>query len=324
MEEILDPDLVICDPHHHIWDFPGFRYLVPDFLADVGPADGVRGHRIESTIFVECRTFYRQTGPEHLKPVGETETIARFAEDNLARPGNAVNACAAIVGHADLRRGAVVDEVLEALIEASRGRFRGIRHGAGWDASEVTATTPAPDGWLYRDPAFREGFSRLAAHGLSFEAWQYHTQLLDLVDLANAFPDTKIMLDHSGGPLGIGVYASRRDEVYPVWRKAIEALSRCPNVSVKLGGLGMAICGFSLSKDPGSAELAQAWRPYIEPCLEAFGVERAMFESNFPADKDTCSYVAVWNAHKRIASGASVAEKAKLFRDNARAFYRLA
>jgi len=322
-EEILEPGLLICDPHHHIWDFPGFRYLVPDFLADVGPGDGVGGHRIESTIFVQCGAFYRQAGPEHFKPVGETETIARFAEENAARHGNVIDACAAIVGHADLRRGAAVDEVLEALNEAGRGRLRGIRHGAGWDASEVTATTPAPDGWLYRDPAYRQGFGRLAAHGLSFDAWQYHSQLSDLVDLANAFPDTKIMLDHCGGPLGIGVYAGHREEVYAVWRKAIKALGRCPNVWVKLGGLGMAMCGFDMPQDPGSAQIVHLWRPYIEPCLEAFGVERSMFESNFPADRDTCTYRAIWNAHKRFAAGASAKEKAKLFRDNARAFYRL-
>lgn len=326
-EDVLDPDLPICDPHHHLWDFPSGRYLLQDLLEDIGPGDGIGGHKVESTVFVECTAFYRAHGPEAMRVVGETEFaagVAAMAESGRYGP---VQACEAIVGRADLTLGLEVDAVLKAHIAAGGGRFRGVRHAAGWDASESVRnshTDPTPH--LYLEPKFREGFARLAANGLSFEAWQYHTQLGDLLDLARAFPETPIMLDHVGGPLGIGPYAGRRDEVFAHWRAAILDLGRCPNVWVKLGGLGMATCGFGHHRRPvlpGSAELAEAWRPYIETCIEAFGPERGLFESNFPVDKVSCSYLALWNAFKRIASGASASEKAQLFRDNARAFYRM-
>jgi L-fuconolactonase len=259
--------------------------------------------------------------------VGETEFVAGVAAMADSGRYGPVRACEAIVGRADLSLGAAVADVLKAHIAAGGGRFRGIRHAAGWDASdEVRNSHTEPSEHLYLEPAFREGFARLAPNGLSFEAWQYHTQLPDLLDLARAFPDTKIMLDHVGGPLGIGPYAGRRDEIFQDWRANIRALGQCPNVWVKLGGLGMAICGFEHHRRavlPDSAELAGAWRPYIETCIEAFGPKRGMFESNFPVDKVSCSYEALWNAFKRIASGASAAEKARLFKASARDFYRM-
>jgi predicted TIM-barrel fold metal-dependent hydrolase len=326
-EEILEPGLPICDPHHHLWHFPDSRYLLEELLADIGPGDGFGGHRVESTVFVECTAFYRARGPEPMKVVGETEFVAGVAAMADSGRYGPVRACEAIVGRADLGLGAAVDAVLKAHVAAGGGRFRGIRHAAGWDASEAVRNSHTePSQHLYLEPAFREGFARLAPNGLSFEAWQYHTQLPDLLDLARAFPDTQIMLDHVGGPLGIGPYAGRRDEIFQTWRQSIRALAGCPNVWVKLGGLGMAICGFDHHRRavlPGSAELAEAWRPYIETCIEAFGPERGMFESNFPVDKVSCSYEALWNAFKRLAAGASATEKARLFRDSARDFYRL-
>lgn len=326
-EEILEPGLPICDPHHHLWDFPGSRYMLEELMADIGPADGVRGHKVESTVFVECTSFYRADGPEPLKVVGETEAMAGVAAMAESGRYGPVRACEAIVGRADLMLGADVDAVLKAHIAAGGGRFRGIRHAAGWDASaEVRNSHTEPSEHLYLEPTFREGFARLAPNGLSFEAWQYHTQLPDLLDLARAFPETQIMLDHVGGPVGIGPYAGRRDEVFANWSKGVRALAECPNVWVKLGGLGMSLCGFEHHRRerlPNSAELADAWRPYIETCIEAFGPERGCFESNFPVDKVSCSYEALWNAFKRIASGASAAEKARLFRDSARGFYRM-
>ena len=322
-EEILEPLLPICDPHHHLWHFPDSRYLLEDLLADIG--DG--GHKVESTVFVECTAFYRARGPEAMKVVGETEFVAGVAAMADSGRYGPVSACEAIVGRADLSLGSAVDVVLKAHIAAAGGRFRGIRHAGGWDASEeVRNSHTEPTEHLYLEPKFREGFARLAPNGLSFEAWQYHTQLPDLLDLARAFPETKIMLDHVGGPLGIGPYAGRRDEIFQDWRSNIRALGQCPNVWVKLGGLGMAICGFEHHRRavlPDSAELAEAWRPYIETCIEAFGAERGMFESNFPVDKVSCSYEALWNAFKRIASGASAAEKARLFKGGARDFYRM-
>jgi predicted TIM-barrel fold metal-dependent hydrolase len=327
-EEILEPGLPICDPHHHLWRFPASRYLLEDLLADIGPSDGAGGHRVESTVFVECTAFYRTGGPEAMKVVGETEFVAGVAATADSGRFGPVRACEGIVGRADLCLGEAVDEVLTAHVSAGGGRFRGVRHAGGWDASDAIRNSHTePPEHLYLEPTFREGFARLAPNGLTFEAWQYHPQLPDVLDLARAFPETPIMLNHVGGPLGIGPYAGRRDEVFAAWREGIRDLAGCPNVWVKLGGLCMAICGFGFNRReprPGSAELAEAWRPYIETCIEAFGADRRVFESNFPVDKVSCGYDTLWNAFKRITSGTSANEKAGLYRDNARAFYRLA
>ncbi len=321
-EAILEPDLPICDPHHHLWDFPTNRYLLPDLLADTGS-----GHRVERTVFVECTAFYRADGPEALRVAGETEFVNGAAAMAASGRYGATRACAGIVGYADLTLGAAVEEVLAAHVAAGNGRFRGIRHAAGWDASaEVQNSHTKPPPELYRRADFRQGFARLRQFGLSFDVWLYHPQLADVADLARAFPDQPMVLDHVGGPLGIGPYADRRDEVFPHWRQAIRELARLPNLSVKLGGLGMKICGFAFHKrpePPSSEELAALWRPYIETCVEAFGAERCMFESNFPVDKVSCGYAVLWNAFKRLAAGASAAEKAALFRDTAMRFYRL-
>ncbi|HXY98797.1 MAG TPA: amidohydrolase family protein [Stellaceae bacterium] len=321
-EEIIEPALPICDPHHHLWDFSGNRYLLPELLADTGS-----GHTIERTVFVECTAFYRAGGPGALKVVGETEFVNGAAAMAASGRYGAVAACAGIVGYADLTLGAAVEPVLAAHVAAGNGRFRGIRHAAGWDASEdVQNSHTKPPPGLFRRADFREGFAKLGQFGLSFDIWLYHPQLADVLDLARAFPQQPMVLDHVGGPLGIGPYAGRRDEIFPVWRSAIRALAQCPNVQVKLGGLGMKICGFQLherAEPPDSAELAALWRPYVETCIEAFGPARSMFESNFPVDKVSCSYAVLWNAFKRLAAGASAAEKSLLFRDTAMRFYRL-
>ena len=323
-EPAMEPDLPICDPHHHLWDRAGgHRYLLSDLLADCA-----EGHRIESTVFIECRSFYRAGGPAAMRPVGETEFVNGAAAMSASGTYGPTRACAGIVGHANLSLGAAVEEVLAAHVAAGNGRFRGIRHSASWDdAPEIHNNhTGSPPG-VYRDATFREGFAKLAAFGLSFEAWLYHPQLDDVADLARAFPDQPIVLDHVGGPLGAGPYAGRRDAVFADWKAAIGRVAACPNVHVKLGGLGMKICGFSFHqrpRAPSSEELADAWRPYLVTAIEAFGPERAMFESNFPVDKESCGYGNLWNAFKRIASGASADEKAALFHDTAVRFYRLA
>jgi L-fuconolactonase len=235
--------------------------------------------------------------------------------------------CAGIVGYADLALGAAVEPVLEAQIAAGGGRFRGIRYISATHRDQAEWGSPVlrPDGML-RDPKVREGFARLAPLGLSFDAWMYHTQLGDLVDLARAFPATQIVLDHVGGAIGLGRYAGRRDEVFAEWSARIRELAACPNVHIKLGGLGMRMFGFTVPTGdlpPSSEELAALWRPYIETCIAAFGPERAMFESNFPVDKGSGSYHVFWNAFKRIASGCTTAEKAAMFAGTARKFYRL-
>ena len=321
-EPILEPDLPIVDPHHHLWDRPGWRYLLDDLLADTNA-----GHNIVGTVFVQCRAMHRADGPEALRPVGETEFVNGVAAMAASGIYGKSKICAGIVGTTDFRLGAAVQPVLEAHIRAGGGRFRGIRHISAWDA-DPTVGTPgyAPPPGMLGHADFRDGFSRLAPMGLTFDAWLYHTQIDDLTSLARAFPDTQIVLDHVGGPLAIGPYAGQRDAVFPVWAKAIRELATCPNVHVKLGGLGMRINGYDFHEktDPPTAQtLADAWRPYIETCIEAFGTSRCMFESNFPVDKGSYSYAAYWNACKILAKGASAEDKANLFSRTAARFYRL-
>ena len=323
-EDILEPELVIVDPHHHLWDFARHRYLLHDLLADTGS-----GHNIAQTVFIECTACYRADGPPALRPVGETEFVNGIAAMTASGAYGPIRVAAGIVGLADLTLGAAVEEVLAAHVTAGGGRFRGIRHAAGWQdkTPDVHNSHTNPPPHLYRDHAkFREGFAVLGKMGLTFDAWLYHPQLPDLIDLARAFPQQPIVLDHVGGPLGLGWYADKRQEIFAQWRIHIRELGQSPNVFVKLGGIGMRINGFNFHKrerPPSSEELAAAWRPYVETCIEAFGARRCMFESNFPVDKISGSYATYWNAFKRLAAGASDSEKAALFRETARQFYRL-
>ncbi|MGH7154996.1 MAG: amidohydrolase family protein [Acetobacteraceae bacterium] len=321
-EAILEPELPIVDPHHHLWDRPGWRYLLPELLGDLNS-----GHRITATVFLQCRAFHRAAGPDDMKPVGETEFVNGVAAMSASGIYGPARICAGIVGHADLALGTRVEKVLEAHVRAGGDRFRGIRHISAWDADAETLNpgNPAPPG-LLGQPAFREGLAKLAAMDLSFDAWLYHPQIPELTALARAVPAAQIVLNHVGGPLAIGTYAGRRDETFPLWRAAIQELATCPNVHVKLGGLGMRINGFGFDTQPdppSSEQLAAAWKPYIDTCIAAFGASRCMFESNFPVDKGSYSYAVGWNAFKRLATGASAAEKADLFRATATRFYRL-
>jgi predicted TIM-barrel fold metal-dependent hydrolase len=321
-EEILEPALPIVDPHHHLWDRPDWRYLLHELLADVNT-----GHNIVATVFLQCRAMHRAGGPEEMRPVGETEFVNGVAAMSASGGYGPARMCAGIVGHVDLRLGARATAVLEAHLRAGGDRFRGIRHSNAWDADEIYRnpayeTTPG----LLADRAFREGFSCLAPLGLTFDAWMYHPQIDELRSLAQAFPGTRIVLNHVGGPLGIGPYAGRRDAVFSKWSASIRALAACPNVHVKLGGLGMRLNGFGFENaaDPPSSDtLVTAWRPYVETCITAFGAARCMFESNFPVDKGTYSYPVFWNACKKLARGASADEKAALFSGTAARFYRL-
>lgn len=322
IEEAIEPGLPIIDPHHHLWNYPDSRYVVTDFLEDTAA-----GHNVIQSVYVECKTQYRSDGPEALRPVGETEYVCRLAqESDMAFPGK-TKVATGIVGYADLTLGEPVDEVLIAHIDVGGGRFRGIRHASAWDASNEVRNshTNPPQGLLLQD-TFREGFALLAKHGLSFDAWHYHTQIPQLTDLARAFPETAIILDHVGGPLGIGPYAGKREEIFPQWKESIAELAQCPNVSVKLGGLAMKICGFDWHHrdlPPTSSELAEATAPYYQFCIDQFGAERCMFESNFPVDRLSVSYGVLWNAFKKIARGYSAAERAALFHDTAARVYRL-
>jgi L-fuconolactonase len=320
-EPILEPDLPICDPHHHLWDHPTSRYLLDELLADSGS-----GHRVVSTVFVECASMYRARGTEAMKPVGETEFVNGIAAMSASGRYGETRVAAGIVGFADLTRGTAVGVVLDAHIAASP-RFRGIRHAAGWDASEAVRNshTNPPEGLLLRRD-FRQGFAELERRGLTFDAWLYHPQIPELTDLARAFPGVTIVLDHFGGPLGIGPYEGRRAEIFARWRDHIRTLAACPNVVAKLGGLVMPVNGFGFHKRERPAtsdELTAATREYYHHAIECFGAERCMFESNFPVDKASCSYAVLWNAFKKIASGASVAQKRALFHDTAARVYRV-
>jgi predicted TIM-barrel fold metal-dependent hydrolase len=320
VEDAFEPDLEICDPHHHLWEYPSNRYLAEDFLADTG-----RGHRVTRTVYVECHQKYRTEGPIELRPVGETEFVERCTS-GLQGAQNATRVAAGIVGFADLCLGHAVRAVLEAHLAASP-RFRGVRHASAWDASDQVRnahTDPPPE--LLGRAEFRAGFACLRDHGLTFDAWLYHTQIPDAVGLARAFPDVTIVLDHVGGPLGIGPYSGRRDEVFAFWRRAMTELASCPNVMVKIGGLAMTMSGFGWHKrvaPPGSLDLADSMRPYFSTCLELFGAGRCMFESNFPVDRASCSYTVLWNAFKRLARDCSPSDRSALFSGTATRVYRL-
>ena len=322
-EEPIDPDLPICDPHHHLWDHPKHRYLLDELLKDTGS-----GHNVRQTVFVECMSMYRKNASEAMKPVGETEFIQGIAAQSASGQYGETVVAAGIISFADLRLGTAVKPVLEAHIAASTNRFRGIRHACSWDASdEVRNSHTNPPQSLYLESKFREGFACLEKYGLIFDSWLYHTQLMELASLAKAFPEVTIILDHVGGPLGIGPYAGKREEIYEIWKKGILELATCPNVVVKLGGLSMPINGFGWHKraiSPTSEELAAATAPYFLFCIEQFGVNRCMFESNFPVDKISCSYTVLWNSFKRIVHDFSSDEKGALFHDTAVRVYSLA
>jgi len=321
-EPVLDPVLPIIDPHHHLWTYdPPGAYLVPNLWADTGS-----GHRVEQTVFVQCGAEPRKDGPEELRCVGETEFVVSQAAEANEGPAGAAR-IGGIVAFADLTLGARVDPVLEAHVEAGEGLVRGIRNNAAWDETG-TVVTPYPEGMphIYGDASFREGFARLAALGLSYDAWNYHPQIPELTDLARAFPETTIVLDHFGGVLGVGAFADQRAEVFEQWQKDLAALAECSNVVAKLGGMAMPLNGFGWEKRERPAtsdEFVAAQSAYYHYAIEQFGPDRCMFESNFPVDKQSLSYRTLWNGFKKIAAEYTDAEKAALFHDTAMRVYRL-
>lgn len=324
-EAALEPDLPIIDPHHHFWDSPHRgHYLLPALLDDIGG-----GHNIVSTVFLECRAMYRAAGPRHMAALGEVEFVAGLAAMSASGNYGPCRVSEVIIGGGDLTLGAAeVRELMQAEIIAAGGRLRGMRHGVAYDANESVAKYASRQVPLHQvmDPKFREGFAQLAPLGLSFESWQYHPQLPDAIDLARSFPETSIILNHVGGVLGVGPYAGRRHEEFASWKANISEMAKCPNVTVKLGGLGMVSVGFDFHErelPPSSEDLAAAWRPYIEHCIEAFGPDRCMFESNFPPDKQSGGYTELWNAFKRITAGASADEKKALYSGTAARVYNM-
>jgi predicted TIM-barrel fold metal-dependent hydrolase len=322
-EDPIDPAMPIIDVHHHLWERGGARYLLDDLKRDI---DG-SGHNIRASGFMQCDSMYRQDGDPKFAPVGETEFVNGIAAMSASGGYGAARLCSGIVGYVDLSLGPEVDAVVEAHLRAGGGRFKGVRYCTVWDADKSIKSTPFdyPEGLLL-DEKFRSGFARLARYGLSFDSLIYHPQIPELADIARAFPDTTVVLDHVGLPLGIGVYADKSKEVFADWQRNIRDLARCPNTYVKLGGMGMHMFGFGFHKKPmppSSEELVETWRPFVDVCIEAFGSGRAMFESNFPVDKRYYSYGIMWNAFKKLAASYSAAEKTDLFFNTAKRVYRL-
>jgi L-fuconolactonase len=321
-EEILEPALPIVDPHHHLWHQPDSRYLLEDLLHDTGS-----GHDIRATVFVQCGAMYRAGGPEERQPLGETEFVTGAAACGASGRYGPTRACAGIVGMVDLTLGDRVEPLLEAHRAVAGERFRGIRNRTAWHpAPEVRSNLSLPPPGPLAHPRFVEGAKRLARFGLALDVWAFHTQLGQVLDLARAAPALTVVINHVGGPIGVGPFAGRRAEVFAAWKRDMLALAACPNTAVKLGGLAMEVGGFGFHRRgllPTSTELADAWRPYMETCIEAFGPARCMFESNFPVDKGMCGYAVLWNAFKRLAAGASAEEKAALFSGTAARTYRL-
>ena len=319
-EEVTDSDQPIIDAHHHLFDRLGHPYLAEDLKTDIGT-----DLNVIATVFVQARSFYRTDGPETLRPIGETGFAATVAEK--ASASGSPKLCAAIVGYADLTLGEAVRPVLEAHISVGRNRFRGIRHILAWDADDRFLNPAYPTTEDMVDGLeFRAGFSHLADLGLSFDAWIFFHQIPRLTALARQFPDVQIVLNHCGGILGIGGYAGCHDDVFKQWRAAMSELADCLNVAVKIGGLGMALSGFGfeqLAQAPSSRTLAVAWQPWVQTCMELFGVERCMFESNFPVDKGSYSYVTGWNAMTRLTTGLTPTERNALFFETAARIYKI-
>ncbi len=318
-EEVIDPAREIVDPHHHLWPKPLLSYDLEELWSDTED-----GHNVVQTVFMECGSAYRADGPEHLKPVGETEFVTAAAERAAQSPQKAQ--IAGIVAHADLRL-AELDAVLDAHVEAAKGRFRGIRHAGAFepDSSALTIPGRGPKG-LFADPAFREGVARLGARGLTYDTWIYHHQLPEFAALAGAVPGTLMILDHFGTPLGVGPYAGKRDEIFAKWKDDIAEVAACPNVHAKIGGMAMPDNGFGWNgweKPPSSDDFVEAQAPWYHHAIKVFGPERCMFESNFPVDRLSLSYRTLWNGLKKIAKDYPDAAQAAMFSGTARKVYKL-
>jgi predicted TIM-barrel fold metal-dependent hydrolase len=326
-EAPLEPDLPICDPHHHFWDLRPERLPYQRYLLDELQADISSGHNVRSTVFIECRSMYRPDGSQEMRPVGEVEFVQGLSAASASGIYGPPRAAAAIIGHADLNLGSRVEPVLEALQAASPNRFRGIRHSVTWDPHPEIENTAAHNmpGQLAGD-SFRAGARVLARMGLSLEGWLYAPQLPELADFARAVPDLPIVLNHIGGLLRVGPYANRDDEVLAIWRDGIAAAAACPNIYIKLGGMGMTRTGFdwhTRTRPIGSKELAGSMAPFMHYGIEQFGPDRCMFESNFPVDKVSFSYNVMYNAFKLLSSDYSAAERAAMFHDTAARVYRI-
>ena len=327
-EQIIDHDIEIVDPHHHLWPGPPRtegvnaenRYLLEDLWKDTES-----GHKVLKTVFVECGQGYFEHGPEAMKPVGETKFVIEVADEATLDTSKAQ--IEGIVGHADMMLGSSAKEVLEAHLEQGKGKFKGIRHGASWDESEeIRNSHSIPIRHIYLDSQFQKGVAQLAALNLTLAAWNYHNQINELTELSKCFPNLKIVQNHFGGPLGIGPYANRQEEVFSEWQESIAELAERDNVYIKIGGLAMPINGWGWHKrelPATSDELFELHGRYYLHAIKCFGVKRCMFESNFPVDRRSISYPVLWNGFKIVVRDFSLEEKVHLFFKTAAEFYSL-
>jgi predicted TIM-barrel fold metal-dependent hydrolase len=321
-EPALDPERPIVDPHHHLWrGNTALAAYALDFMGE-DLAAAAAGHNVVATVYLESHIGYRPDGPPELRPVGETE----FAAAAGGRHGG-IDVAAGIVSYADMMLGEAIGEVLDAHIEAGRGRFRGVRNMLTWcdDPAVPAAMSQAPAHRLL-DPALRAAAGQLVRRGLSFDTWIFQPQLAELAAFADAAPDLTIVLNHIGGYMAVGGFAERPAESFADWRQGMAEVARRPNIVLKIGGMGMGMIspGFvGTGEKPSSEAMAQAWRPLVETCVEAFGADRCMFESNFPVDRPAGGYRRFWNAFKRLTAAASESEKTALFSGTAARIYRL-
>lgn len=320
VETAIDSDRAIVDPHHHLWDRADSTYLAPELLADTGST-----HNVTHTVFVECSAEYDVDADAELAPVGETRFVTQQAATVAEAGGTPI---AAIVGHADMMLGVGVEAVLAAHVEAGGGLFRGVRHGTNWSQHGDVKNghhDPGPEQLAHSD--FRAGIAKLASMALSFDAWLYFDQIPELAALAQAVPECTIILDHLGGPLGIGPHAAARNEMVEVWRYGIAAAAKCDNVVLKVGGLGMehyfGTPWAELEAPPSSEEVAAWWNDMVHFAIDSFGPARCMFESNFPVDRQTMPYTVLWNAFQILGDRYSAAEQDDLFAGTATRTYRL-
>ncbi|WP_170235335.1 amidohydrolase family protein [Verticiella sediminum] len=324
-ETAIEPAFPIVDPHHHLFNTASDKlyYRMEDLAADLSG-----GHRVLGTVYVEAYSAgWRKDGPEAYRSVGEVERIVGLTEQPLPMSWGSSHIAAGIVSSVDLAAGDDIAPVLAAHKEAGVGRLRGVRHHTAYDSGSVGSLNkhqPSPQ--LMAEPKFRQGMAQLQRAGLSFDAWVYHTQLADLADLAAAFPEVDVVVNHMGGLIGVAEHREQREAALKTWRQGLAELARHPNVKVKVGGMGMPVFGFGFehaAKPASSDDLARAWAPLVEVCLETFGTGRCMFESNFPVDKQSAGYNEVWNAFKKLSASLSADERRDVFYRTACEVYRL-
>ena len=318
-EDIIDPEREIVDPHHHLWHWPQFNpYFLNELWADTGS-----GHNIVQTVYIECGWGYRKEGPDHMKPVGESEFIADIAAQGSKDPTKAQ--IAGHIAHADLSH-PEIDAILDAHVSASKGLIRGIRDQGACDSDPALVIPGHAEKDLFLQSDFQAGVKRLGERGLTFDAWHFHHQIPQLTVLAKAVPDTTIILDHFGTPLGVGAYENKREEIHTQWQRDVAELAKCPNVHAKLGGFAMPDNGWKYNeqdKPATSDQLVADQEKYYHFTIEHFGADRCMFESNFPVDRASISYHVLWNAFKKIAKRYSETEQDAMFRGTARKVYSL-